>query len=128
MSTKDRFFAKKKHVILTVLGALVVLWASVTIIYPLIIGNGLDKYNTVQREAAQSFIDYEERMRSPASMLVKVHVDNIRPSTTEEQANCSPARRTQDPNSGLYYTIEYTAGSWGGLDYAHRVMPTCAQH
>jgi hypothetical protein len=125
MSTKHTFFAKKRNIVLTIVGAFVVLWASVTIVYPMIIGDGLNRYSGVQREVAEGFIYIEKMKHSPLPNLVRVHIDNIRPMTEQERQGCRESHRTNDPAKPGYYTAEYTVGFWGDIKRISVVAPSC---
>lgn len=122
---KRSFFASKKNIVLSVVGFLIVLWASVTIIYPLVIGDGLDRYSGVQREVGKDFIIIEQMKHSPLAPLVRVHIDNIRPMTEQEKQGCREAHRTNDPTRTSFYTAEYTVGFWGDIKRTPVVAPSC---
>jgi hypothetical protein len=123
--SKQSFFAKK-NIILSIVGVPIFLWATMTIVYPLIIGNGFDKYTGLQRQAAEDALLNEQLRHRHMFIELWVHVDNVRPITEEEKNNCDPTRIGHTPNDRRYYIVEYTFGIFGNPITEKKILLGCS--
>ena len=112
--TKKESFSKKLAPILGLcILALILVWAIITIAYPLFLGDGLSSYSGAKRTIAERILKLQHLTftSSPAPDFVQqVHIDNVRPVTqTEISKYCTdPSYVTNDPNNYRYYTVVTT--------------------
>jgi hypothetical protein len=97
---------------------LAILWASFTLVLPLIKGDGVDKYSGTEKELAQRIVRITREFNGPQSpsfapdFMYYVHVDNISPISAEEVSKfcTNPALVSDDPSDFHYYAATVTEG------------------
>lgn len=93
--------------------ALILAWTIITIVYPLVLGDGLSSYSGTKRTIAEKILklQYLTFTPSPApSFVQQVHIDDVRSVTqTEISKYCTdPSYITSDPKNYRYYTVVTT--------------------
>lgn len=117
-SVKKNLFKKPSFVISLGLLILAILWLTLTLIVPLVKGDGASNYSGTKKELAQRIVTLTQEFNGPQSpsftpdFMYHVHVDDIRPVSAEEVSKfcIHPSLTSSDPSDFHYYAATVTEG------------------
>lgn len=116
-ATKQPEAFKKRTILIisiVVLG-MVTIWATITTVIPLIVGDGLSNYSGVRREAAESALNsVESVIDNKLRWSYIFHADEVRPINDSEKAKfCQDSPSSMnDPNNTAYYAVAVSYRQW----------------